>query len=171
MTPVSLFGQDAPVGGASAVLSPCRTWRYALERRWGDGTFAMFVGLNPSTADEHVDDPTIRRCIGFAKTWGFGGLLMGNLYAYRATKPADLACADDPLGPDADVWLTTMMVRSGIVVAAWGAHPLVRARERDVVALLGGERNVYCLGRTQAGHPRHPLYLRRDARPEAMDAA
>jgi len=161
MMPISLFGLDAE-HGHTAVLSPCRTWRYALERRWGSGPFVLFVGLNPSTADESEDDPTIRRCVRFAKGWGYGGLLMGNLFAYRATRPADMIAAEDPVGPDTDVWLTTLAIRSGLVVAAWGAHPFSRGRDKDVVDLLG---NMYALGLTKSGAPRHPLYLRRDSKP------
>lgn len=159
--PISLFGLDQE-HGHSAVLSPCRTWRYALERRWGSGPFVMFVGLNPSTADEHVDDPTIRRCIRFAKDWGFGGLLMANLFGYRATKPADLVKAADPIGPDTDVWLTTLSCRSALVVAAWGAHAFTERRAGDVLELLG---DVYALGLTKDGAPRHPLYMRADSKP------
>jgi hypothetical protein len=156
MSPLSLFQN-----GHSAVLSPCRTWRYALERRWGTGPFVLFVGLNPSTADESVDDPTIRRCIGFAKAWGFGGLLMGNLFAFRATSPRDLCRALDPVGPDTDVWLGTLSVRASVVVAAWGAHPFALSRSEDVLALLGDD--VCCLGTTKSGAPRHPLYLPKTA--------
>jgi hypothetical protein len=161
--PLSLFHPAAP-NGHSAVLSPCRTYRYALERRWGSGPFVLFVGLNPSTADESVDDNTIRRCIGFAKTWGYGGLLMGNLFAFRATKPRDLRTAADPVGPDNDVWLTTLSLRAGLIVAAWGADPIVSSRVCDALDALGDE--VQCLGTTKDGQPRHPLYLRKDTKPE-----
>lgn len=162
MTPLSLFHPTAPMGH-SAVLSPCRTYRYALERRWGGGPFVLFVGLNPSTADESADDPTIRRCIGFARAWGFGGLLMGNLFAYRATDPRDLVAAADPVGPDADVWLTTMAMRSGLVIAAWGAHAMAKRRAPDALAALG---EVHALGATKDGSPRHPLYMRADSQPK-----
>ncbi len=84
----------------NAHLSICRRYRYALLRRWGEGKNAMFIGLNPSTADETADDPTIRRCVSFAKAWGFGGLCMANLFAYRATNPADMLMQADPIGPD-----------------------------------------------------------------------
>lgn len=162
MMPLSLFHPAAPYGH-SAVLSPCRTWRYALERRWGSGPFVLFVGLNPSTADENVDDQTIRRCIRYGKDWGFGGLLMGNLYAYRATQQADLALAPDPVGPDCDVWLTTMSVRAGLVVAAWGANPGPDPhRPAHAIDLLG---ELHVLGFTKSLDPRHPSRMRADARP------
>jgi hypothetical protein len=163
---LSLFHPEGPQGH-SAVLSSCRTWRYALERRWGSGPFVMFIGLNPSTADETVDDPTIRRCIRFGKDWRMGGLLMTNLFAYRATDPAELSRAEDPIGPDADVWLTTCSMRSALVVAAWGAHPFALRRVADVLAVVG---NVYALGLTKDGHPRHPLYMPASAKPFAYNA-
>lgn len=156
MEPLSLFHPQAP-NGHSAVFSPCRTYRYALERRWGPGRFALFVGLNPSTADETEDDPTIRRCIGFAKSWGCGGLLMGNLFALRSTDPKGLRTVDDPVGPDNDVWLTTLSARAGIVVAAWGADPMATPRCDYALDALGDD--VWCLGVTKAGAPKHPLYL------------
>jgi hypothetical protein len=81
----------------SATISPCRMFRYALWRRWGSGPYAMFIGLNPSTADEQNDDPTIRRCIGFAQSWGYDALCMANLFAYRATKPTDMKNAANSL--------------------------------------------------------------------------
>lgn len=92
-------GTGAEAVQRDAHLSPCRRYRYALWRRWGDGPHAMFIGLNPSTADETADDPTIRRCIAFARAWGYGALCMANLFAYRATQPADMLAQDDPVGP------------------------------------------------------------------------
>ena len=106
-----------------AKLSECRQYRYALWRTWDDSKpYAMFVGLNPSTADETDDDPTIRRCIVFAKDWGYGGLCMANLFAYRATDPSNMFSAQDPIGPQNDVWLERLAKDAGIVVAAWGNH-------------------------------------------------
>lgn len=149
--PVSLFGLDSDLG--PAVFSPCRDYRYALQRRWGGGPFVLFLGLNPSKADEVEDDMTIRKCMGFAKRWGMGGILMGNLFSYCATKPSDLALADDPIGPDTDVWLTTMSVRSAITIAAWGSQPMAAARVPDVLWLFD---KLYSLGVTKDGSPRHP---------------
>jgi hypothetical protein len=100
-------------------------------------------------------------------TRGFGGLLMGNLFAFRATDPKAMVAASDPVGPDADVWLTTMAVRSGLTVAAWGAHRFAKHRAPDVVSLLG---EVHALGTTRDGAPRHPLYLRADAKPRPWSA-
>lgn len=156
MTPLSLFAPSAP-HGHSAIFSEDRVYRYALERRWGSGPFVLFVMLNPSTADEHVDDPTIRRCVGFARGWGYGGLLVANLFAYRATDPSELALADDPVGPDCDVWLETCSLRSSLTIAAWGAHRAAAPRVADVYEHLGDR--VACLGRTADGSPRHPVRL------------
>lgn len=116
----------------------------------------MFVGLNPSTADDQCDDPTVRRCIGFAKSWGFGGLILVNLFAYRTTDPAGLTELDDPIGPENDRWIATAQARVDRVVAAWGNHGVLLNRDGAVLETLV---QAYCLGTTNAGCPRHPLYL------------
>lgn len=151
------------------MLSPCRRYRYALERRWGAGPFVMFIGLNPSVADEVTDDATIRVCRGYAKRWGFGGMLMGNLYGYRATHPVELAAAEDPVGFDTDVWLTTMRLHATTVVAAWGSHAMATPeRVADVLELVG---SVTALATTKSGAPRHPLRLRADLQPQPWSLA
>jgi hypothetical protein len=97
---------------SSAVFSTCRRYRYVLRRIWDRSTPpAMFVGLNPSTADEVKDDPTVRRCIGYAKRWGFGGLIMTNIFAFRSTDPNALVELDDPVGPRNDAWLRRLQRR------------------------------------------------------------
>lgn len=154
---------------SGAVLSDDGRYRYELTRTWGAEPQATFVMLNPSTADADVDDPTIRRCIGFAKSWGCGGLVVVNLYALRATDPADLWRADDPVGPDNDAHLALALYlaarSSGPVVAAWGAHARPDRVElfADVAASLGVP--LLALKVTKAGAPGHPLYLRADAEP------
>lgn len=147
----------------SADLSSCRTYRYALWRIWG-GTagYAMFVGLNPSTADETEDDPTIRRCIAFARSWGYSGLCMTNLFAFRATQPADMRAAADPVGPDNDDWLRDAGSAAAVVVAAWGCHGVHQGRDAIVRALLP---RLHYLRLTKDGHPGHPLYLPKTLRP------
>jgi hypothetical protein len=147
-----------------ARLSPCRTYRYALWRRWGDGPHAMFVGLNPSTADETADDPTIRRCIAYARAWGYGALCMANLFAYRSTQPADMLAQDDPVGPENDGYLRRLAAEAGVVVAAWGTHGTHGGRHRAVRAMLPG---LHYLRLTKDGHPGHPLYLPASLRPAA----
>lgn len=149
-----------------AVLSPCGQYRYCLSRSWllGEGT-VLFIMLNPSTADAETDDPTIRRCIGFARRWGYRQLLVGNLFAWRATNPRELRRVSDPVGPENDHHLVEMSVGADAVIAAWGAHGVYRNRSQHVLGLL---RNPESLGLTKQGHPRHPLYLRADAAREVI---
>lgn len=147
-----------------ANFSPDRVYRYDLWRTWlgGEG-FAMFVGLNPSTADETQDDPTIRRCIAFAKAWGYAGLCMTNLFAFRATKPEDMKRADDPVGPQNDMVLKERANRAGVVVAAWGAHGTYKNRAWWVQSMLP---KLHYLRLTKDGHPGHPLYLPKTLTPQ-----
>ena len=149
----------------SAVLSPCRTWRYALRRTWDDTRdAAVFIMLNPSTADGVTDDATIRRCVRFATTWRLGGILVVNLFGLRSRDPKVLPQHPDPVGPDNDPVLTAVVTAgAGPVVAAWGATAFAAraGRDRTVLNLLGGHGiPVACLGTTGGGHPRHPLFVR-----------
>ena len=148
------------------IFSPCRKYRYTLHRRVGfmfdsAGTGA-FVGLNPSTADEHIDDPTIRRCVAFARDWGYRDLLMLNLFAFRATKPKDMLAAADPIGPQNDETLRLVASEAQLVVAAWGAHGSHLEREAAVCKMLP---TMHALRLTKDGHPAHPLYLPKTLRP------
>ena len=146
-----------------ATLSPCRTYRYDLWRTWiGGNGYAMFVGLNPSTADETQDDPTIRRCIAFAKSWGYAGLCMTNLFAFRATNPGDMKRAADPIGPQNDYVLKERASRAGIVIAAWGRHGTHKDRAWWVRMMLP---QLHYLRLTKDGHPGHPLYLPKELVP------
>lgn len=157
----------------SAVFSPCRTWRYVLNRRWDLRPVAMFIGLNCSTADETQDDPTVRRCIGYAHAWGYGGLVMTNLFAFRATDPRVMKVASDPVGPSNDQHLRVAAIsvvsEGGIVIAAWGNHGAYQGRSREVVELMGRivapKIKLMCLRVTKAGQPQHPLYLPKDLGP------
>lgn len=148
-----------------AVLSEDGAYRYSLVRRWGNALPAQFVMLNPSTADDTLDDPTIRRCVGFAQRLGCGGIVVVNLYALRSTDPAQLWKADDPVGPRNDTYLSVVMRRAGTVgaplIAAWGANAKAD-RVAEVLAMPHAEQFT-CLGLTKAGAPRHPLYVRADA--------
>lgn len=147
-----------PAARRGATFDETGAYRYHLWRAWDDALPRVcFVMLNPSVADADRDDPTIRRCMGFAKTWGFGALDVVNLYAFRATRPADLFRAADPFGPDNDQWILEMASRAALVIAAWGNHGAWRSA--TVLPSLGA---AYCLGMTAAGQPRHPLYVRRD---------
>jgi hypothetical protein len=116
----------------------------------------VFVGLNPSTADEQADDPTVRRCVGFARRWNFGGLILVNLFAYRSTDPAGLLAVDDPIGPANDKHILASARTAERVVLAWGIRGRLLDRDRHVLSLLPG---AYCLGVTKDGHPKYPLYL------------
>lgn len=154
----------------SAVISPCGLYRFRLERVWDDSkpTCGLFM-LNPSRADWEQDDPTIRRGVGFSKREGCGALVVGNLYNFRATKPVELLRADDPLGPDADMYLReALAVIDGPVIAGWGAHPMAVRRAAEVAKILGPR--AMCLGKTKDGHPRHPLYVRADKELEPLAA-
>lgn len=146
-----------------AVLSDDHQYRYRLERSWAEGDQVTFVMLNPSTADANEDDPTLRRCVGFARAWGYAGLSIVNLYAYRATNPAELWRTSDPVGPDNDTYLRTAGVSGDLLVAAWGGNAKSQ-RVQEVVSLPGFERINY-LRLTQAGQPSHPLYLPKDLTP------
>ena len=164
MTPCALPGGAEGDGlERSARFSPCRTYRYGLWRRWGPGHTLMVVGLNPSTADETQDDPTIRRCIGFARAWGFGALRMANLFAYRAISPERLRQAADPIGPENDRSLQELADGAGLVLAAWGSHGTFLGRNRAVRRLLP---DLHILRLTRTGEPAHPLYLPADLTPQ-----
>lgn len=145
----------------SAVLSECLTWRYLLERDvdllLGGGTVA-FVLLNPSTADAERDDPTLRRCKGFARRLAFARLQIVNLFAYRATDPFDLREAADPVGPENDGWVEQTCRNADLVIAGWGVHGGWHGRDRQVAEMLK-PLELRCLGVTRDGAPRHPLYL------------
>lgn len=146
-----LFQASRQVCGAT--IDESGTYRYALWRVWDPAR------PHPSTADHKQDDPTIRRCIGFARCWGeAGGILVVNLYAYRATDPKALRRAPDPVGPQNDAYLLLAAVHCSRIVAAWGNGGEYLQRERVVLQLLASHP-IFCLGTTSRGKPRHPLYL------------
>lgn len=154
-------------------------YRYALWRQLdaaaeaNEDSTVLFVMLNPSTADAHIDDPTLRRCIGFARSWGYGRLAVGNLYAWRSPKPADLATAPDPVGPDNDDWLADLVSDALLVVVAWGASDWMNPDRALAVCERLSDRapgaGFFCLGTTADGHPAHPLYLPNDTELERFD--
>ncbi len=146
-----------------ATFSSCQSYRYSLLREWSaTQNKVLFIGLNPSTADATTDDPTIRRCIGFAKAWGFGGLYMGNLFAFRSTDPRGLLNASDPVGPDNDAILLKLSRMVSLVVAAWGNHGVLMDRASHVKTLC---RPLSVLKLNRSGQPAHPLYLKKDMSP------
>lgn len=140
----------------TATLSDCGKYRYELTRVWAEGPLLEWVMLNPSTADANVDDPTIRRCIGFAKAWGFNGIRVTNLFAYRATEPDALFEVPDPFGPDNAKYLAEE--HGPITVCGWGAH---RAAMGDLHSWseLASRSALMCLGYNKDGSPKHPLYV------------
>lgn len=152
--------------GATATFSPCRTWRYALTRTWNpDLAATVWIMLNPSTADAFQLDPTIRRCVAFAKQWNTGGVVVLNLFGLRSTQPAALRAVDDPVGPDNDDMIAREAV-GGRVVCAWGVHGRLYSRDRRVAALLHNNGvQPWCLGTTKDGQPKHPLYVPGDTQP------
>lgn len=146
----------------SAAFSRCRTFRYSLSRVWNaTRPNVMFIGLNPSTADEQEDDPTVRRCVGFARKWNYGGLILVNLFAYRSTDPTGLLDADDPIGPGNDKHILASARLAERIVLGWGNKGSWRDRDQHVLSLLPAAN---CLGITKEGHPKHPLYLARSTR-------
>ena len=150
----------------SAVFSACRQYRYALWRRWAEGPQVLFVMLNSSTADESVDDPTIRRCIGLAKGWGFGSLAVGNLFAFRTPSPVTLKRTAAPVGELNDEWLHTLQPNAALTIAAWGNHGVFMGRSGVVRAMFP---NLHTLGLTQLCEPRHQLYVSAASRPELWE--
>lgn len=154
-----------------AVFSEDRMYRYMLTRQW-DNTkpYVAFVGLNPSIADENLDDPTIRRCIGYAKAWGMGGIIMVNLFAFRATDPKDMKAAKDPIGPENNRYLRNVIRDAHTVVAAWGNHGTYMGRGATVKKMYEAEQfagyiHLTCLELSKNGSPKHPLYLKKDLVP------
>ncbi|QIN95291.1 protein of unknown function DUF1643 [Stenotrophomonas phage vB_SmaS_DLP_3] len=152
----------------SAVISPCEKYRYLLRRGGNDPL--PFVMLNPSTADANTDDPTIRRCLGFAKREGRNGIVVANLYGFRTAYPAQLKSAAaegfDVVGENNDYYLAMLSQMYPAVVCAWGAGLDDRMRQvriEKLKRLMTPHCNLLCFGTTREGHPRHPLYLKGDA--------
>ena len=148
-----------------ALFDASGAYRYHLSRQWDtDGPTVVFVMLNPSAADAVRDDPTIRRCIGLARSWGYGRLEVVNLFAYRSSSPDALRAVGDPVGPENDHHLQVAADGAALVVAAWGNVGALLGRDRAVRGMLG-PRALHCLGITLRGQPRHPLYVRGDTLP------
>jgi len=151
-----------------AVLTNDGLYRYRLTRTWDvEKPTLAFIMLNPSTADATTDDPTIRRCLGYAEDWGYGRLVVGNLFAYRTSDPSELRDHESPVGPENDRHLREIASEADRVVAAWGTDGDLYDREREVCNLL--DVDLYALNTTKHGHPNHPLYQPKDAEPEVYD--
>ena len=122
----------------------------------------MIIGLNPSTADEKVNDPTITRCISFARLWGFGGVCVTNLFGFRATAPTELKAYHDPIGKENDAWVHEMAKEAAIKVAAWGNHGKFLNRSVEFLSSLD---QLHCIKMNKSGEPAHPLYLKAELKP------
>lgn len=158
-----------PTKDSGAIISVSRQYRYVLWRIWnGENRPSLkmiaFVGLNPSTADEQTDDPTIRRCIGFATDWGYDGIYMINLWAFRATEPKVLKeqTVKEAEGPQNRDWLVKVAERSISVVLAWGSHGNWRGQGKKIFELVADTVEPFSFGQNAGGEPKHPLYLRKD---------
>lgn len=145
----------------TAEFSEDRKYRYRLDIRWGDGQLVNFLMLNPSTADEHKNDPTVERCCRRAVAWGYGGLIVTNLFAWRSTDPRALKKVDRPIGsPANDFHIMAAALDSARVICAWGIHGTIANRAAMVTAMLRRERvRLYALRLTKHGQPEHPLYI------------
>ncbi len=146
-----------------AVIDSSGQYRYVLERFWGpdETRIANFVLLNPSTADATEDDPTSRKCISFAKTWGLDGVIMTNLFALRETSPAKMKKHPNPVGPMNDEYLLKTALSAEKVVVAWGNHGQYLSRNIEVLELFRKKAvEIYCLDQNLSGCPKHPLYIR-----------
>lgn len=158
-----------PLIDTEAAFSPCRTWRYRLWRRWAPGPAILWLLLNPSTADETVNDPTVERCQRrtLAMASGrYGGYMVCNVFALRSTRPKALYQATNPVGPDNDAAIVHCARLAERVICGWGNHGRLHHRSAHVLAMLR-EAGVVpeCLTVTAAGEPGHPLYLGYNAAP------
>jgi hypothetical protein len=146
-----------------AVFSRGRRYRYTLRRRLTKGNkILLVIGLNPSTADGTKDDPTVRRCAGFAERLGYDILLVVNLFALRSTDPRELREAILPVGRLNDAWILRVARKAHKIVLAWGAGADWAPERSDQLLLLLAHHDLYCFGTTKSGAPKHPLYLRSD---------
>lgn len=155
----------------SAILSQDWLHRFQLLRVWDtEKPKVAFIGLNPSTADANNDDPTIRRCIRFAKDWGYGGIIMVNLFSFRATSPADMKAHHEPNREENVNFILSAAHDARVVICAWGANGDYLKQNEWIKKLLR-DRDIPmgCLGKTKDGHPRHPLYIKADKLPEIFE--
>jgi hypothetical protein len=152
---------------AGATFSRCRRWRYLLWRRWDEAKpVANFLMLNPSTADEFQLDPSCTRARNYAERWGFGAVLITNIFGWRATDPEEMKSVEDPVGPGNDRAILKAARRARIVVCAWGNHGEHRERGNEVKGMLARYGvALYFLRLNRSGHPAHPLYLPGTLRP------
>lgn len=156
-----------------AVYSDCEAYRYSLTRVWDEtGEKGLFIMLNPSTATEVQNDPTVERCERRSRALGYGAFRVLNIFAYRATDPRDMRRAEDPVGPENDAVLLQGLDWADRVICAWGTHGEHLGRGPEVAALLKGTgRELLHLGLSKAGHPKHPLYIGYKVQPQVWDTS
>lgn len=156
---------DAP---STAIYSDCENYRYSLTRIWDDNApRVLFVMLNPSTATEVQNDPTVERCERRARTLGYGSFCVCNIFAYRATDPKKMRAQADPIGPENDTAITGAALWANDIVCAWGTHGAHMDRGADVEHMLRGQPKALThLGLSIAGHPKHPLYIGYKVQPQ-----
>ena len=156
---------------SGAQFSRCRRWRYLLWRRWDEAKpVANFLMLNPSTADEFQLDPSCTRARNYAERWGYGGLIVTNVFGWRSTDPSQLRTVKDPVGRGNDAAILKAAREAQLVVCAWGNHALHLERAQQVLELLRGVP-LHCLKTNGCGQPAHPLYLSSTLRPRPLKAA
>jgi hypothetical protein len=152
-----------------ATFSPCKTYRYTLVREWTSLSdrkgHVLFVMLNPSTADENVLDPTVRRCLQYTIDWGYREMHVCNIFALRSTNPKQLYACNDPIGPDNDKCICTEVAGADLVIAAWGSHGAYKDRGSQVMEMITNIKEIHYLKLTKSGIPGHPLYLKGDLTP------
>lgn len=193
MSDIESINHAEKLADRRTIFSSCRKYRYTLWRDWSEelknsgvfftedpyaayhiGTpdsYVQFIGLNPSTADENLDDPTIRRCIGFSKAWGFGAFCMTNLFAFRATDPKVMKNCDSPETPDLSLTnrqhIMSIASEAGLVIAAWGTHGSHMGLGADTILCFNQNKiKIHHLGLNADGTPKHPLYLKSSTLPE-----
>lgn len=153
---------------SGAKISKCGDYRYQLWRVWDvRKSKVLFVMLNPSTADASIDDPTIRRCIGFAKSWGYGGMYVGNLFAYRSTSPKELLKVKDPVGECNNYHLGEMAEKCDLIVCAWGNAPILKKLGYNTTLNILNRPKHY-IDLAKDGTPKHPLYLKSNLKPKPI---
>lgn len=164
---LSLFGAYD-----GATISPCGLYRYVLRRQWGPRPPVNFILLNPSTADAIKPDPTMTRCVNYARAWDKDGIVITNLFAFRSSEPRDLRSALDPIGPQNDLDLITSAHNSCLIVCGWGADPFAEDQACKVKGMLrerGYANKTHVLRLTKSGAPGHPLYLPKNLTPQVWD--
>jgi hypothetical protein len=166
---INLYDSVGP--GNAALFSADGVYRYVLTRQWAAGSrVCCWIMLNPSTADAQKNDPTVARCIKFSQRWGFAAIAVLNLFALRATNPAELKRHANAVGEHNDLFIDRVVqICEQPIVCAWGEHGRYQRRDRLIARRLRAAGiKLACLGETKAGRPRHPLYLRTDIEPQGF---